>query len=270
MSIFYQITEWRWNSSILTLHRQHIDNSNSIDLDNVASLIKTLEQSNIYTLHIHIDQSLLPSILPLIIDQSYLFRNYHDKFYCYYKWLLTDIEDKVHPYATSSAGASAMILSPDEQSILMVYENAMWKFVTGSNDYNELNLDTALREMTEEVGLTCCPDFTPKVIGLWNIAGRSDDKINDHMIGYVCRATDTNVVLDTFEVGIYKWFKLDDPILIEAIEHAINTIDDDRTDARTITYNDVTYCYPHLLWISNWINHRSLSIKTYGKFNIVF
>lgn len=260
----YQVESARWNSIILTISTSGPLTSEG----SLVSLIRSLEGSGIRTLHVYVEEQLLPDILPLLISIDYQFRRYHQGIYCYYRWLLLDVEDKVHPYATATAGASALILSPDEQEVLMIYEAGMWKFVTGAIDYNESALTTVIRETREEVGLYPDPLFAPVFVGMWNIAGRTDQRMNDFMFCFAIRATSTAVVPDPFEINVYRWIRLDDHELVNAIQYATQTVQDPHPTPKSIEHGGKPYCYPHLLWLANWLDGRGMTSHTYGNWTI--
>lgn len=264
MSTFnLEITDAPWTSKLIKITK------GELNIDQVSNTINELEKTDLRTIHIHIHESCLPSILPYFIQNKYIFRAYETEFYQYYKWLLKDVEDKVHPYATSTAGATAMILSPDEQSVLLVYEK-MWKPVTGSTSFSEYSLNTAIREASEEVGIKLDVNFVPRLIGLWNIGGRCGKKINDTMFCYIMKAESTNLQLDEFEISKAKWFKIDD--LKEVINMAVNKENREGNYAfwSYITYNGEKFGYPYLLWLDNYLKGRWLFNHVEDNVNFIY
>lgn len=266
-TLYLETTNWKWESKIIK-----ITAGNTCTVNDLLITIKKLELEPIRTLHIYVDSNILRYVIDLLIDEKYIFRAYIDGSYQYYKWLLPDIEDKVHPYATSTAGASSMILSPDELSVLLIYENSNWKFVTGSNDFRELSFDTAQREMFEEVGLHNDPDFIPKVIGVWNISGRFGGNINDVMTCYVFKAKmDFDIKMDEFELCDAQWFKISD---LQPIIDLANNFDCDKNadgpiNSHVITYNGQNFGYPYMLWLGNWVQKKYFSMNIVGNVNIL-
>ena len=267
-----EIINWKWESKILKITK-----GDSYTCDDLSSKITELELlvndkiNHIRTLHIHVDENILHQVIPLLIKTRYIFRAYIDGFYQYYKWLLDNVEDKVHPYATSTAGASAMILSPDELSVLLIFENNNWKFVTGSNSFKELSFDTAKREMFEEVGLVPDPDFIPKVIGFWNIGGRCGGEINDMMTSYVFRSMpNCEIKMDEFELCDAKWFKISDlePIINLALSLNFEKIPEPINN-HVITYDGQNYGYPYMLWLHNWLKKKYFDINVVANINIL-
>ena len=268
----FEVDDWKWWSKILRITA----GSNHTRHDLIAAIDK-LEKLSIRNLYIYVDENILKEVIQILIDKKYIFRAYVDNTYQYYKWLLAssrgtdgcaisalaNIEDKVHPYATSTAGVSAMILSPDELSVLLIFENNNWKFVSGSNNFKELSFDTAKREMFEEVGLINDDGFIPKIIGFWNIA----DNMNDMMTSYVLRAMpNCQIKMDEFELVDAKWFKISDlkPIIDIAVgfKNSPCGITDPHDNYivplnnHIIIYNDQNYGYPYMLWINNWLQKK--------------
>lgn len=227
----------------------------------IGSLINTIndleKNENLRTIHIHIHEDCLVNIFPIIKKLNYVFRAHDNNLYQYYKWLLTDVEDKVHPFATSTAGATTMILSPDEQSVLFVYEMDMWKPVTGADHFNDTSLNTALREAEEEVGIEIDYNFEPLVIGFWNIGGRCGGKMNNVMTCYIVKAKSLELKLDNFEVTVAKWFKIEDlKPFIKMAKNKENIVGKHIFWSYVHDENNEKFGYPYLLWLGNYLNGR--------------
>lgn len=254
-----------WDSKIVKIRA-----GTEYDLEKLFVTISFLERTSLRALHLYVEETILDRLLASIIENKYIFRAYVDGCYQYYKWLLDNIEDKVQPYATSTASAAAMILSPDEKSILMVHEYGIWKFVTGIVDYRELSLNTASREMFEEVGLVDDPYFDNKIIGLWNISGRYGGYINNVMTCYALKSMCYETKPDEFEITMTKWFSLDE--LKPIIELAKNKtgLTGSPFDRSYITYGEEKFGYVYLLWINNWINNKYMVCDINGNMNIIY
>src|SRR4051812_9160746 len=69
---------------------------------------------------VYIEEEQLPICLPLLIKRGYNFHGYVDKVYSYYLWRNKTVSDKVPPFASSISGSSAIILNPQEDSILLI------------------------------------------------------------------------------------------------------------------------------------------------------
>lgn len=256
------IIDAEWQSKIIK-----IKEGNSYGTSSLLVLIKHFEEINLRTIYLEINEHVLGELLPIVINLGYKFRSYDNGIYQYYKWLPTDIEDKVHLYATSTASAAIMILSPDELSVLMVHEHGVWKFVTGNNNYKELNLETAKREMCEEVGLEIDSKFVPKVVGFWNISGKNGGKINDMMTCYICKSLSETIKMDELEHA--QWFKIKDLKLV--MNKAINRkiIFDGPLNRCYIEHENEKFGYPYILWLNNWIYKKYMSMNIFENVNIV-
>lgn len=253
--INYSISDGTWFSKIIKIV------SGTQKTDEVLELIAKLEQDKtLRAIHIHVHEDCLFQILPSI-KSTCKFRAYENNLYQYYKWLLTDVEDKVPPYATSTSGATTMILSPDELSVLLVYEADMWKPVTGGDYYANTSYDTALREAVEEVGVDIDLSFEPKVIGFWNIGGRCGGKINNMMTGYIVKAKSLDLKLDNFEITSAKWFKIED------LKHIMDMAKEDENIVGKYVFwsavmdtNGSKYGYPYMLWLDKYLSGHFLTV----------
>lgn len=88
-----------------------------------------------------------------------------------YRWNDPTMENKVPPHATSTQTVGALILSPDEQHVLLVHEYGHWKVVTGTMHGKESILDAAKREAMEEVAVTCDPKYTSQLVHVMHRPG---------------------------------------------------------------------------------------------------
>ena len=109
--------------------------------------------------------------------------------YVYYRWPdRPDYPDKVPPYATATEGVGAIVLSPDETRVLLVWEYGCWKMPTGAVDASEGVLQALRRELREEVGCRVDSDFSPLYLGGWQNARAFDERVNNHFSVYAVRA----------------------------------------------------------------------------------
>jgi len=109
-------------------------------------------------------------------------------------------------YATSIEGVGALVLSPDEKKILLVWEYGNWKPVSGAVDEGESVLYTVAREMYEEVGLKVDDTFAPVSVGGWQMAKARDARINDNFRAFVVRAASEDFMADNNEIETARWF----------------------------------------------------------------
>ena len=126
----------------------------------------------------------------------------------YYRWCGRG-DDRVPSFATSGEGVGVVLLSPDECSVLLVWENGNWKTVTGAVDTGEGVLGAATRELSEEVGVQVDPSFKARYVGGWHFARRTDSRMNDSMHIIVLRAQSREFCVNKDEITAAKWFDLD-------------------------------------------------------------
>ena len=124
----------------------------------------------------------------------------------YYKWLGDPNHDMVPCYATSIEGVGALVLSPDEKKVLLVWEYGNWKPLSGAVDQGESILEAAGREAGEECGVTLDDSFAPVYVGGWQAAKVRDNKTNDNFHAMVVRAATEKLNLDMNEVSSAVWF----------------------------------------------------------------
>ena len=136
----------------------------------------------------------------------------------YYRWLGDPAHDMVPGYATSIEGVGALVLSPDETKVLLVWEYGSWKHVGGAIDEGESVLTTLARECREEVGIELDAAFAPVSVGGWQISRARDDVVNDNFRAFVVRAASEEVHCDMNEISQAKWF--DAKELLAAVRHA--------------------------------------------------
>ena len=106
----------------------------------------------------------------------------------YYRWLGDPTHDLVPPYRTSIEGVGALLLSPDEKRVLLVWEYGNWKPVSGAVDEGESSLRTIEREMHEEVHVPLDHSFIARKVGGWQMARARDGRTNDNYVCYALRA----------------------------------------------------------------------------------
>jgi len=124
----------------------------------------------------------------------------------YYRWLGNPAHDMVPSYATSIEGVGALVLSPDEKKVLLIWEYGNWKPVSGAVDEGESILFTLAREASEEVDVKLDHSFAPVSVGGWQCARARDARINDNFHAFVVRAVNEELTLDDCEVSSARWF----------------------------------------------------------------
>ena len=144
------------------------------------------------------------------------FRFYHhrtspegDDELVYYAWPdRPDYPDKVPPYATSTEGVGAILLSPDETRVLLVWEYGCWKMPTGAVDAGEGALSALRREVGEEVGCEVDARYAPVYLGGWQSSRAFDLRVNNNFATYSARATAEKLTIDRNEIGDARWFDI--------------------------------------------------------------
>ena len=76
-------------------------------------------------------------------------------------------------------GVGALILSPDNSEVLLVWEHGHWKMITGNLDGCDSVVGTMRREVTEECGVELHDDA--HVVGGWQDAQAYDARGNNSL-----------------------------------------------------------------------------------------
>ena len=255
----------RFGASSITINK-----SSALDAEELALIKKYDAEQTKSAIYIKIPKRQLSLHVDHFIDE-YKFHHVETididgapvECYIYYKWNNKEVEDKVPPYATSIAGAGVLLLSPDTNEILLVLEYGKFKMITGTNPQNELTIDTAIREVEEEVGVKINTDISPRMIGSWNISGVKLGIINDHFTCYAMVASSKEFKVDGFEITEAKWF--DWRFLLDAHKYMLDNLtklsSPDLTSAY-IEYEGVKLGYATLVFYVNYIDHKGFDLKT--------
>ena len=131
--------------------------------------------------------------------------------FVYYKWPEGAAHgDRVPAYATSIEGVGAVLLSPDEQSVLLVWEYGCWKPPTGAVDLGEGMLHAVTREVYEEVGLAVDTSYAPRYLGGWHTNQSRDQRVNDNFAIFALKALPGTVAVDGSEIVEARWFRIEE------------------------------------------------------------
>lgn len=161
------------------------------------------------SIFVYVPELNLANLLPTILSERLKFHHYLNNEYVYYFWNRTDVEDKVPEYATAIEGIAALILSPDNTEVLLVWEYSNWKPVTGAVHSGDSTIDTLSREVWEEVGLELDPTFKLKCVGGWNYTRARFNTISDNLSCYVVRVKSKDFRVDGFEIKEARWFPVE-------------------------------------------------------------
>jgi len=176
--------------------------------------MKRIEAKKSGAVYVAIPQSLLQSDVMTLLgkEAGYKFYTHNEEReeMIWYTWTRENMESRVPSYATSIEGGGALVLSPDESEVLLVWEFGRWGRSGGAVDLGESCLEAAKREVAEETGLTLDDSFAP-LLGLgYQMPCSRDGKINDHFLYFILKARrDSELKLDTTEIEKAKWFKIE-------------------------------------------------------------
>ena len=118
---------------------------------------------------------------------------------------VADLAKMVPEYATGIEGSTALVLSPDGQKILSVWERGGWNTPGGAVDEGECKIEALKREVREEVGAIVDDNFSPVYLGGYQLARARDDRINDNFSAFLVKATSTDFQVDGKEIHEARW-----------------------------------------------------------------
>lgn len=138
------------------------------------------------------------------------FHRHYNNLYTYYKWNLDGVEDKVPAHSTSVEGVNGIVLSPDEQSVLLVYEYGNWKGVSGALNRGEMMTECLEREINEEVGVELDSSFETMWVGGWHDHSYGEARVNDNFHTMVVKSKSLEFQVDGFEIKKAQWVSIDE------------------------------------------------------------
>jgi len=174
--------------------------------------------------------------------------------FVYYRWPDgVEQEDRVPAYATAIEGVGALLLSPDEQAILLVWEYGVWKQPTGAVDKGEGKLRAIKREVFEEVGLDLDDSFAPLYLGGYQTCRSRDQQVNDNFSIFAVRVLPGTVCIDGSEIVEARWFRINELLSISSSEGVAKMnamggkvpLDGDRSKARNLISTGVLASVVH-------------------------
>mmetsp|Transcript_100656 Transcript_100656/g.323167 ORF Transcript_100656/g.323167 Transcript_100656/m.323167 type:complete len:337 (-) Transcript_100656:64-1074(-) len=123
----------------------------------------------------------------------------------YYRWTGKG-PDTVPNYYTALEGVGCLVLSPERDAVLLVWEYGHWKMITGNVDSGESMTETSRREIREEVGLEV--EDSMRLIGGWSAAKSRDNCINNVFCVFAVTAKSRSATVDGVEIVEAKWFPI--------------------------------------------------------------
>ena len=125
--------------------------------------------------------------------------------YVYYAWP-GDTDDMVPVYSTSVEGATALVFSPDETRLLLVWERGGWSTPGGAVNAGEGKLDALAREVGEEVGVALDEEWEGvRFLGGYQQEKARDGLVNDSFAAFSVKATTDEFVIDGKEIRAAHW-----------------------------------------------------------------
>eukprot|EP00931_Biecheleriopsis_adriatica_P081698 TRINITY_DN55060_c0_g1_i1.p1 TRINITY_DN55060_c0_g1~~TRINITY_DN55060_c0_g1_i1.p1 ORF type:complete len:362 (+),score=60.92 TRINITY_DN55060_c0_g1_i1:33-1088(+) len=124
----------------------------------------------------------------------------------YYRWFGKTV-DLVPSYSTASEGVGVIILSPEEDAVLLVWEYGHWKAVTGSVDAGHSITETVKKEVKEEVGLEL-KEGSLRLVGGWQESKARDRSVNSVFFNFTAVAKSRDFQVDNVEIQTARWFPL--------------------------------------------------------------
>lgn len=125
--------------------------------------------------------------------------------FLYYRWLGEGV-DMVPSYTTAHEGVGVLVLSPERDAVLLVWEYGNWKMITGNVDGCGCAVATASREVREECGVELVGDLT--LVGGWQHPENYDLRWNNDFYVFVAVAKTRDFHVDEKEITHAKWFPL--------------------------------------------------------------
>eukprot|EP00928_Gymnodinium_smaydae_P037959 TRINITY_DN26289_c0_g1_i1.p1 TRINITY_DN26289_c0_g1~~TRINITY_DN26289_c0_g1_i1.p1 ORF type:complete len:360 (+),score=29.38 TRINITY_DN26289_c0_g1_i1:33-1112(+) len=123
----------------------------------------------------------------------------------YYRWVAKRA-DMVPPYSTASEGVGVCVVSPDKESILLVWEYGHWKMVTGTVEPKSNFTETVRKEVMEEVGLEL--EDSMQLIGGYQETKTRDRCVSNVFLTFAAVAKSKDFKLDNMEIHQARWFPL--------------------------------------------------------------
>lgn len=217
--------------------------------------------------YVQIPETLLVHFIDLLLSLSFQFHHYQTGVYTYYQWQVRDsfgklIPDKVPPYATSIEGVGAIIISPDQLRVLLVWEYGSWKGVSGGLRPGESLIDTLKREVQEEVSVTLDEDHLI-YLGGWHIAKARHGRVNDNFHAFEVRARSDEFRVDGDEIKEARWFDIDTLIKVAQFPTDLSN----PITAKISAY-DTMFSWITLQWLCR--RHPELHIYNEGKYELFY
>jgi 8-oxo-dGTP pyrophosphatase MutT (NUDIX family) len=185
-------------------------------LDTILSKYSEFDYAGAMFVTMHETALFLPYIVAHLNSLGFAYHHYGASFprkdsrsrneHIYYKWCRAGSRDMVPAYATSIEGVAALVLSPDESSVLLAKERGRFGMPGGVIDPGEGALEAMRRELVEEVGVAIDDAFPPLALGGCQKSRERDAAVNENHHVFAVRARSLALVVDPVELDAAHWF----------------------------------------------------------------
>eukprot|EP00301_Raphidiophrys_heterophryoidea_P004288 c11875_g1_i1.p1 GENE.c11875_g1_i1~~c11875_g1_i1.p1 ORF type:complete len:472 (-),score=142.94 c11875_g1_i1:455-1870(-) len=173
----------------------------------LASVLNRCEESNNKgVIHVYLREKFINrQLVQQLKSQNYKFHHFVEdtQTFVYGKQAEGELSN-----ATAKEGVGALVISPDELHVLLVWEAGKWSFLAGNTVTRESVIDAAKREIRTQLSLELDKTFTARIVGGWTKAAAKFDCINEVFLCFVLKSATTTLNLG--EDTHARWFAIDD------------------------------------------------------------
>ena len=128
--------------------------------------------------------------------------------FVYYCWPGDPAEDMVPKYSTSIEGATAILLHPDGEKVLLVWERGAWSTSGGAVDGGECKFDALNREVGEELNVKLDKEWGMYYAGGYQQSRARDNVTNDNFSAFIVKLASAEFTPDKKEImeaDFFEW-----------------------------------------------------------------
>jgi len=178
----------------------------------LAAVLARCEESNTKgVIHVYLREKFINrQLVQQLKSQGYKFHHFVEETQTFvYGKRPQDLEDgKELMNATAKEMTGALVISPDDQQVLLVWEGGKWTFLSGFAITRESVIDAVKRDVRTQLHLELDKSYTPRVVGGWSRAAAKFDCINEMFLCFALKSTTTTLSLD--EDMHARWFNIDE------------------------------------------------------------
>jgi len=180
-----------------------------------AVLARCEESNNKGTIHVYLREKFINrQLIQQLKSQRYKFHHFVEETQTFVYGKKTgppsgpDDEDRELVNATAREMVGVLLLSPDEKSVLLVWDMGKWGCLNGSLVTRESVIDGVRREVRSQLSMEVDKTYPSRVVGGWSKAAAKFDCINELLVCFVVKATGTSFDVDE---GMHvQWFLIDE------------------------------------------------------------